>query len=63
MMFPTISLLAELPEILHSELAQYIEKNPDWDQDRAISVAISLFLNQGPSEELVTPVVRKTCLV
>jgi len=63
MMFPTISLLAELPETLHSELAQYIEKNPDWDQDRAISVAISLFLNQGPSEELVTPVVRETCLV
>lgn len=63
MMFPTISLLAELPETLHSELAQYIEKNPDWDQDRAICVAISLFLNQGPSEDLVTPVSRETCLV
>ena len=63
MMSPTISLLTELPETLHSELAQYIEKNPDWDQDRAISVAISLFLNQGLSEELVTPVALETCLV
>ena len=63
MMFPTISLLAELPETLHSELAQYIEKNPDWDQNRAISVAISLFLNQGPSEELVTTVVRENGLM
>jgi hypothetical protein len=63
MMSPTISLLTELPETLHSELAQYIEKNPDWDQDRAISVAISLFLHQGPSEELITPVVLETCLV
>ena len=63
MMSPTISLLTELPETLHSELAQYIEKNPDWDQDRAISVAISLFLNQGPSQELITPVTLETCLV
>lgn len=63
MMSPTISLLAELPETLHYELAKYIEKNPDWDQDRAISVAISLFLSQGLSEELVAPVSRETCLV
>ena len=63
MIFPTISLLAELPEALHSELAQYIENNPDWDQNRAISVAISLFLNQGSSEELVTTVVRENCLM
>ena len=63
MMSPTISLLAELPETLHSELAKYIEKNPDWDQDRAISVAISLFLSQGLSEEHMAPVARETCLV
>ncbi len=63
MMLPTISLLAELPETLHGELAQYIEKNPDWDQNRAISVAISLFLNQGPSEKPVTTAVRENCLM
>lgn len=63
MMSPTISLLAELPETLHCELAKYIEKNPEWDQDRAISVAISLFLNQGLSEEPLVPVSREICLV
>lgn len=57
-MTPTISLLAELPETLHSALAQYIDSHPDWDQDRAIAVAISQFLNQSPSEE--SPSKRET---
>ncbi len=49
-MTPTIALLAELPETLHSALTQYVEKHPDWDQDRAIAAALSLFLKQSPSE-------------
>ena len=49
-MTPTIALMAELPETLHEELTQYVEKHPDWDQDRAIAAALSLFLRQGPAE-------------
>lgn len=52
-MTPTIALLAELPETLHAALTQYVEKHPDWDQDRAIAAALSLFLMQGQSEPLV----------
>jgi hypothetical protein len=62
-MTPTISLLAELPETLHCALAQYIDSHPDWDQDRAIAVAISLFLNQGPAEDSAALATRETCLV
>jgi hypothetical protein len=61
-MTPTISLLAELPETLHCALAQYIDSHPDWDQDRAITVAISLFLNQGPAEDATSLSPRETCL-
>jgi Protein of unknown function (DUF2811) len=50
LMTPTIALLAELPETLHSALTQYVEKHPDWDQDRAIAAALSLFLKQSPAE-------------
>lgn len=49
-MTPTIALMAELPETLHEELTQYVENHPDWDQDRAIAAALSLFLRQGPAE-------------
>ena len=49
-MIPTIALMAELPETLHEELTQYVENHPDWDQDRAIAAALSLFLRQGPAE-------------
>ena len=51
-MIPTIALMAELPETLHEELTRYVEKHPDWDQDRAIAAALSLFLRQGPSESV-----------
>lgn len=63
-MTPTISLLAELPETLHCALAQYIESHPEWDQDRAITVAVSLFLSQGGAGEDVSLVSnRETCLM
>jgi len=50
-MTSTISLLTELPEPLHVALTQYVESHPDWDQDRAIAMAVSLFLNQTPQEQ------------
>jgi len=51
-MTSTIALMAELPETLHEALTQYVEKHPDWNQDRAIAAALSLFLRQGPAESV-----------
>ncbi len=46
----TVSLLVEVPEILHESLRNYLEMRPDWDQDRVITAALSLFLLQNRSE-------------
>lgn len=46
----SISLLVEIPEILHESLRSYLEMRPDWDQDRVITAALSLFLLQNQSE-------------
>lgn len=43
----TISLLAEIPEPLHYSLVQYLEEHPDWDHDRLLTAALSLFLMQN----------------
>jgi hypothetical protein len=43
----TVSLLVEVPEILHESLRTYLEMRPDWDQDRVITAALSLFLLQN----------------
>lgn len=53
-----ITILAEIPEVLHEALQVYLEQHPDWDYDRALTAALGLFLVQGnPS----TPVAR-VCL-
>jgi hypothetical protein len=49
-MNPSISLLVEIPEILHESLRNYLELRPDWDQDRVITAALSLFLLQNQAE-------------
>lgn len=46
-MSSTVSILAEIPEDLHVSLKGYLEGHPDWDQDRAFSAALSLFLLQN----------------
>ena len=43
----TISILAEIPEELHESLKSYLESHPDWDHDRVLSAALSLFLLQN----------------
>lgn len=43
----TISILAEIPEELHETLKYYLERHPDWDQDRVFVAALSLFLLQN----------------
>lgn len=45
-MSTTVSILADIPEDLHEALMSYLETHPDWDQDRVISAALSLFLMQ-----------------
>ncbi len=42
-----ISILAEIPEELHASLQDYLERHPDWDQDRVFAAALSLFLLQN----------------
>jgi Protein of unknown function (DUF2811) len=35
----TVSLLVEVPEVLHDSLKHYLEIRPDWDQDRVFAAA------------------------
>ncbi|MBC7968599.1 MAG: DUF2811 domain-containing protein [Verrucomicrobia bacterium] len=46
-MSTTVSILAEIPEELHTALTRYLEIHPDWDQDRVFAAALSLFLLQN----------------
>jgi hypothetical protein len=43
----SISLMVEIPEVLHTSLEKYLELRPDWDQDRVFTAALSLFLIQN----------------
>ncbi|OUC13804.1 MAG: hypothetical protein B0A82_15635 [Alkalinema sp. CACIAM 70d] len=55
-----ISLFAELPEPLHQALAQYVEAHPNWDQDRTIAAALSLFLMQNSQDQAAARVYLET---
>lgn len=43
----TVSILVEIPEDLHGVLTRYVETHPDWDLDRLLTAAMSLFLLQN----------------
>ena len=45
-----ISLNVEVPESLHESLKNYLDSHADWDQDRAIAAALSLFLVQNNND-------------
>ncbi len=53
-MHQRISMISEIPEDLHDCLAVFLEKHPDWDQDRVFSAAISLFLLQNGRRDRAT---------
>ncbi|NJN24466.1 MAG: DUF2811 domain-containing protein [Acaryochloridaceae cyanobacterium RL_2_7] len=56
-MSTTMSILADIPEDLHDTLMSYLETHPDWDQDRILSAALSLFLMQyGQSDRRIAQV-------
>ena len=50
MMFESISIVTEIPESLHGSLRTYLDRHPEWDQDRAMAAALSLFLMQNGSD-------------
>ena len=47
----TVSLYAEVPETLHESLKNYLETHPDWNQDRVLTAALSLFLLQNGNSD------------
>jgi hypothetical protein len=47
MYMTTVSIMADIPEELHDTLQGYLEKHPDWDQNRVFTAAVSLFLLQN----------------
>lgn len=53
-MYRRVTMLSEIPEDLHGSLADFLEKHPDWDQDRVFSAAISLFLLQNGRKDQAT---------
>ena len=57
----TVSIFTEIPEILHESLKNYLEKHPDWDRDRVLTAALSLFLLQnGESDRQAARVYLET---
>ena len=43
-----ICLMIEIPEVLHGSVQQFLDARPDWDQERVMQAAVSLFLMQMP---------------
>ncbi|MEA5577392.1 DUF2811 domain-containing protein [Anabaena sp. UHCC 0451] len=43
----TVSIFTLVPEALHESLNNYLETHPDWDQNRVLTAALSLFLLQN----------------
>ncbi|MBD2441352.1 DUF2811 domain-containing protein [Nostoc sp. FACHB-110] len=43
----TVSILTEIPETLHECLKDYLQQHPEWDENRVLTAAVSLFLLQN----------------
>jgi hypothetical protein len=43
----TVPIFTEIPETLKESLNSYLENHPDWDQNRVLTAALSLFLLQN----------------
>lgn len=48
---PMVSILVEVPEELHEAIQAYLDSHPNWNQQRAFSAALSLFLMQNGSSD------------
>jgi hypothetical protein len=42
-----VPIFTEIPETLKESLNSYLENHPDWDQNRVLTAALSLFLLQN----------------
>ncbi|QDZ41182.1 DUF2811 domain-containing protein [Euhalothece natronophila Z-M001] len=47
-----VSLSAKIPQELHESLQTYLAENPNWDQDRLLAAALSLFLLQNSQNKV-----------
>ncbi|BBD63100.1 hypothetical protein NIES2109_59500 (plasmid) [Nostoc sp. HK-01] len=43
----TVSIFTEIPETLHECLKDYLQQHPEWDENRVLTAAVSLFLLQN----------------
>ncbi|MDV3349936.1 DUF2811 domain-containing protein [Leptolyngbyaceae cyanobacterium CCMR0082] len=46
-----VSIMATIPEALHTSVTQYIEAHPAWSQERVMQAALSLFLLQNGTNQ------------
>lgn len=57
-----VSLSAKIPEELHESLQRYLKENPNWDQDRVLAAALSLFLLQNSQNKVEqSPQTYRSC--
>ena len=57
----TVNIFTEIPEALHESLKNYLDTHPDWDQNRVLTAALSLFLLQnGESDRRAARVYLET---
>jgi Protein of unknown function (DUF2811) len=57
----TVSIFTEIPETLHESLKIYLDSHPDWDHNRVLTAALSLFLLQnGESDRRTARVYLET---
>ena len=48
-----ITTVVNLAEPIRESVARYLDGHPDWDQDRLINAAVSLFLMQNSTDRRV----------
>jgi predicted TPR repeat methyltransferase len=57
----TVSIFTQIPETLHESMKTYLELHPDWDENRVLTAALSLFLLQnGESDRRTARVYLET---
>ncbi|MEA5619134.1 DUF2811 domain-containing protein [Cronbergia sp. UHCC 0137] len=57
----TVNISTEVPETLQESLESYLATHPDWDQNRVLKAALSLFLLQnGDSDRRAARVYLET---
>ena len=57
----TVPILTEIPTILQESMNNYLESHPDWDQNRVLTAALSLFLLQNGESDRRAARVAPAC--